>query len=477
MEIAKKKIFIIFPSTSGHINPVSGLVYELCHEHNVECIFYGNVENQQLIERTGATFRLFAHRNFASIENRPLTERNSNEQPMFTRFMSLMFECSYVLIPQLVKDIETDRPDLILYDATFVAVKYLLEVLKKRRIDVKCVEFYPNFVFTKELMKQHMPHLFEKNLKSLASFANILMKQIWFSWSFGLTVFNTFGFLMEKNKTTKLVAVFPELHPRVDDYDHTHKFVGQCASEEARNHEFTDDPGLKALLDLFPSKDEERSNDLKLIYFSLGTVFNNNPVVYQTVIESLLNFDLKPNRCMKLAQIRVVVSLGPILFKTFSERIAKGEMTIPSNIVLRARVPQLEVLKRADLFITHCGMNSTSEAIKYGVPIIAIPIDGDQPLVAIRTCDELSLGIRFDPMKLKADEVADSIEKVLGDESYRNKMAEFSKISAKYNGQVEGAKIIVDYLMNDSEKKPIDGSKSKVNAPNSNQVAPLYATN
>ena len=34
------------------------------------------------------------------------------------------------------------------------------------------------------------------------------------------------------------------------------------------------------------------------------------------------------------------------------------------------KVPQLEILEKNDLFITHCGMNSTNEAIKYAVPII-----------------------------------------------------------------------------------------------------------
>ena len=45
---------------------------------------------------------------------------------------------------------------------------------------------------------------------------------------------------------------------------------------------------------------------------------------------------------------------------------------------------QLEVLQHADVFVTHGGMNSSSEALYYGVPLVVIPVTGDQPFVAKR---------------------------------------------------------------------------------------------
>jgi len=50
-------------------------------------------------------------------------------------------------------------------------------------------------------------------------------------------------------------------------------------------------------------------------------------------------------------------------------------------------VPQLEILQRTALFITHGGMNSTSEGLLYGVPLIVVPQHGDQFLVASRVVD------------------------------------------------------------------------------------------
>ncbi|RNA36436.1 glycosyl transferase [Brachionus plicatilis] len=130
----------------------------------------------------------------------------------------------------------------------------------------------------------------------------------------------------------------------------------------------------------------------------------------------------------------------------FKNRISSGELDLPKNILIREKVPQLKVLKRAHLFITHSGMNSISETIKYAVPIISIPLEGDQQINGIRSCDELHLGIRLEALKTSAEVFIDTIEKVLGDEKYANNINEMSHISAKYNGRVEATKLIMSYL-------------------------------
>lgn len=121
-------------------------------------------------------------------------------------------------------------------------------------------------------------------------------------------------------------------------------------------------------------------------------------------------------------------------------------------ILIRARVPQLEVLKRAKVFVTHCGMNSMNEAIKYAVPIVGIPIEGDQPVVAWRACEQLELGIRVDAgsneLMMTVEKVAEAIEKVLSLSKYSKNINEMSKVTNKYNGQLEASRILIDYLNN-----------------------------
>ena len=76
----------------------------------------------------------------------------------------------------------------------------------------------------------------------------------------------------------------------------------------------------------------------------------------------------------------------------------------------------MAVLKKADAFISHCGMNSASESLYFGVPIIAFPQTPEQGGVAQRVL-ELGGGIRL--KKAKAAEIFEAAEKLLNDETYK----------------------------------------------------------
>lgn len=436
----KKKVFVVFSSASGHVNPVCGLVYELCQQPEIECYFYGIEDHRAAIEKTGATFRLYIDRNIADTQLPQVTERHKDF--IFSRFMNCMIDSSYKVLPELIRDAETDKPDLIIVDPGFITSKYLVDILKKRGLIVKCVEFFPHFVMT-QTMLDSVSGLMPKNVRMFLSIIYILLRQIWLGWTFGI-FYNPTDLLVGKKEHLKVVAIFPELHPRLEDYDDTYKFVGNCVSEQTRKTKTSnDDSELDSILNMFPDK----SGQIKLIYMSLGTVFNHNLFVYEAVIQALGEFDQNPNRKeLDSSKLVMIISLGESGFRALKEKIAKNELALPKNVLLRARVPQLDVLQKADLFITHCGMNSASETIKYGVPIVAIPIDGDQPLVAVRMCDQLSLGIRLDPLKLHADQTAEAINQVLTDTKFKKNMLEFSRVSGKYNGKQEGAKLIIEFL-------------------------------
>jgi UDP:flavonoid glycosyltransferase YjiC (YdhE family) len=442
----KKKIFVVVPSTSGHINPVICLVRELCKKSNAECVFYGNQENREQIERTGAQFRLYANRNLCELVHHEKTETDNN---LLARVLNKFIDMSYGLVPQLIRDVRADKPDILIYDSCFLPAKYLLEIMKKEKIHAKEIEFYPNFAINNTLFNE----IGEKktSFSMIFSMFILFLRQLWFSLTFGINVYNPINLFVSngnKSKHTKLVLVFPELQPYREEFDETFKFVGPCVSEQARSQSLKNDPELDCLLELFPPKGDStkaRSNDQKLIYMSLGTVFNDNPHIFENAFQAIREYDTKGYN-LKSSQFRMVISLGEACYIKFKERIEKGDLKIPENILIRPKVPQLEILKRADIFITHCGMNSTSEAIKYAVPMIAIPLEGDQPMVAKRVCDGMSLGIRLNPLKFTVDDIGNAIDRVLSDEKFRKNIQKISNISAKYNGQEEGANIIMGYL-------------------------------
>jgi MGT family glycosyltransferase len=145
----------------------------------------------------------------------------------------------------------------------------------------------------------------------------------------------------------------------------------------------------------------ERLSERKLIYISLGTLVNNNPDFFRTCVEA---FSGQP--------YQVVLSIG--------DKVDPGQLgAIPENCLVRRSVPQLEILERAALFISHAGMNSVSESLYYGVPLLMAPQQQEQAFTATRV-EQLGAGLRLRP-PITPRGLLDAATLVLTDESFRSK--------------------------------------------------------
>lgn len=91
----------------------------------------------------------------------------------------------------------------------------------------------------------------------------------------------------------------------------------------------------------------------------------------------------------------------------------------PDTVVVQ-RAPQLELLKRAALCVTHAGMNTTLEALAQGVPLAAIPITNDQPGVAARILAS-GAGLSLLLAQFNAEALRGLVDQVLGIPSYRER--------------------------------------------------------
>lgn len=67
-----------------------------------------------------------------------------------------------------------------------------------------------------------------------------------------------------------------------------------------------------------------------------------------------------------------------LVVSTAREDALEG-LDLPNNLVARPSLPQLELLPKCHAFITHGGANSMHEALTFGVPMVVVPIFGDQP--------------------------------------------------------------------------------------------------
>ena len=105
---------------------------------------------------------------------------------------------------------------------------------------------------------------------------------------------------------------------------------------------------------------------------------------------------------------------------------------IPSNIFAYSFVPQIEVLGKVDIFLTHCGMNSVNEAISLGVPMIAMPFMNDQISNAKRVV-ELGIGKRVRSFPSRGREIYNIAKSILNDSKIKNNCLELQKSLQKNN--------------------------------------------
>uniref|UniRef100_M1BVJ6 UDP-glucose:glucosyltransferase n=1 Tax=Solanum tuberosum TaxID=4113 RepID=M1BVJ6_SOLTU len=115
-------------------------------------------------------------------------------------------------------------------------------------------------------------------------------------------------------------------------------------------------------------------------------------------------------------------------------------------MVIEGWAPQATILQHPSIggFVSHCGWSSFMESMKFGVPIIAMPMHIDQPMNA-RLVEYIRIGVeavRDEDGKLQSEEIANTIRKVLVEESgedVRNKAKELSeKMNAKGDEERDG---------------------------------------
>jgi zeaxanthin glucosyltransferase len=103
-----------------------------------------------------------------------------------------------------------------------------------------------------------------------------------------------------------------------------------------------------------------------LVYASLGTLQNQKEHVFRCFAEA----------CQSL-NVQLVITHGGGL----TDQVASS---FPGNPIVVSYAPQLEVLAKASLTLTHAGLNTVLDSLACGVPLVAIPITYEQPAIASR---------------------------------------------------------------------------------------------
>jgi zeaxanthin glucosyltransferase len=158
-----------------------------------------------------------------------------------------------------------------------------------------------------------------------------------------------------------------------------------------------------------------RLNGKPLIYASLGTLQGGKFKIFELIASACQCLD-----------VQLVITHGGGLTAEQCRRL-------PGEPIIVSYAPQLEILSRAALTITHAGLNTVLDSYSCGVPLVAMPITFEQPAIAERVRwsgggEVLDLH-RTQPAKLRA-----TIERVLDDSSYRTNARRLQQTIAAAGG-------------------------------------------
>lgn len=390
-----KVLFFCIPA-HGHVNPTLALTEELV-KNGEQVIYYCAEEFRDKIEKTGAEFRTL---------NSSYDQRVAGISKNVVSILRLGMEANLELTSRALEEVSRENPDYVIHDLMVFFGRII-----SLSMGIPTVVSMPVFVLDKLTLREIPPSIKLKMAGMIISGLSDILRLIfiarWYRKHFGIKVSEVFSF---KNIYSELNIIYTSLffQPGSHSYDQRFCFVGPQLNFKREVEDFSTD-GLAGK---------------RMIYISLGTAFGRNLKFYFRCFRAFESLDLK-----------VVMSVGSLI------DISKLN-NIPSNFAVYNHVPQLKVLKHADVFITHGGMNSTAEGILNGVPLIVYPQAADQYLVA-RRVDQLGAGIYLKRATVKR--LRKSVDAIFSNPEFKLQGKVIADSFQKSGGVKAGVQAIIDY--------------------------------
>jgi MGT family glycosyltransferase len=239
-------------------------------------------------------------------------------------------------LPQLIEAYADDTPDLVLHDITSYPARVLAH-----RWGVPAISLSPNLVAWEGYEEEVAEPMWREPRRTERGRAYYARFEAWLAEN-GITEHpDSFA----GHPSRSLVLMPKALQPHADRVDErVYTFVGACQGDRA-------DQG-----------DWQRPADAeKVVLVSLGSAFTKQPAFYRECVRAFGD----------LPGWHVVLQVGRHV-----TRADLGE--VPDTVEVRDWVPQLAILRRADLFVTHAGAGGSQEGLATATPMIAVPQAVDQ---------------------------------------------------------------------------------------------------
>ena len=213
----------------------------------------------------------------------------------------------------------------------------------------------------------------------------------------------------------------------------------------------------------------------KIVYASFGTVATGFFWDYSGPTSNMMGAKTSGKEFCRTMWERIFQAFGGndkyvVVMATVSEDPDALEgFEIPANFIVRRKCPQLDVLKVADVFITHGGANSMMESISAHVPMLVLPWFSDQPDNA-RTVSKEKVGLHYlDPVAdCSAQFLARDVERLLADrDTFVSNCKRLQKSLKEAGGAEKASKCIEDYVASFKGHQPELSKKRSLSELNS----------
>ena len=368
-----KIVFFCIPA-HGHTNPTLGVVKELVSRGH-QVWYYSYDLFREKIQATGATY-ISCNPFDAELQLSPdEAARLGKDLALSTRVLT---DTALALDSAVCAHMQQLQPDCIVADSMAVWGKAVA-----MKLNIPFVSSTTTFAFNRQaakILKQSPAEL----VKMLFAMPKI-QKEIRRLQQAGYPIHSILDILQNDDNTHTVVYTSPEFQPCSDTFSDKYAFVG---------------PSVR------PADHSIAKTKEKLIYISMGTVNNIMLPLYKRFIAALADTDYQ-----------VILSVGShVAIEDFG--------TLPENISVFPQVDQIAVLQKADLFVSHCGMNSVSESLYHGVPLVMLPQTSEQGGVAERV-RQVGAGIKLE--KTDATSIRSAIETVMSDASFKENAVKISE--------------------------------------------------
>jgi len=414
-------ILFVIPDARGHLNPSMSLACELKNRGHA-CTFVGRLDSQELVEENGFGFVSIGEKEFPIGSTPELMKQLGQAKGMKAVNLTIQFylDSTRSLLNELPSLIEKIQPDLLLVDQTYrmaksVAEKYQIPFFTLcNALDLTPDIDHPPSAFPfhykkglwQRIRNRILYSLLFRKLKPILAEIDQWRQKHGLSSEAHLLITNSPHLVLSQQ-----VDAFDLPRNRLANIQNVGPFVG-----DDRKHTF----------DGFPEGD--------FIYASLGTVQNGILETYKWVAEV----------CHEL-RIPLIIGAGG------STKILEHKFSGKPLVLEYA--PQLAILSRAKLVITHAGMNTCMETLKFGKPMVAVPVTNDQPGVGARIeyhgCGKTIFLGNMSKSKLKQ-----AVEKVWRNKSYSEKAHFFRVEIRKAGGSPRAADLIEETFARLSPEMP-----------------------